>query len=47
MTNYRGYEIKNVGEYYEIKNAAGKWVRNATTMDDAKKKIDLIENTRH
>lgn len=49
MTNYRGYTIKLIEAYgyYEIKNSNGKWFRNALTIDDAKEKIDLIENTRH
>lgn len=49
MTNYRGYSIKEVKEYgfYEIKNANGKWFRNAASIADAKEKIDLVENARH
>lgn len=47
MTNYKGYTIKNVGEYYEIIDKDGKWIRNAATVNDAKEKIDVIDNAKY
>lgn len=46
MIEYRGYIIEKVCGYYEIKNPQGKWFRNAVTVEDAKEKIDIVENSR-
>lgn len=46
MLVYKGYKIKKVGEYYEIISKSGKWIKNATTISDAKEKIELIDRAR-
>lgn len=43
---YKGYKIKNVGEFYEIYNKDGKYIKNATTTADAKEKIDLLHRSK-
>lgn len=49
MINYRGYRIKKVENYdfYEITNPLDKWFKNALTVEEAKKKINMVENSRY
>lgn len=47
MKEYKGYSIKKVGEYYEIISKDGKWMKNATTISNAKEKIDLLVRQIH
>lgn len=45
MKRYKGYTIKAIKRlgYYEIYTEKDKYLKNATTLDDAKEKIDLLE----
>lgn len=47
MEKYKGYKIRPCGEFYEILNKDGKYIKNELTVLDAKEYIDMLDRVRY